>query len=170
MFAARVGVRFNALPRAGLKQVRNHIYETVSSGFVLGILEAVMKILRATRMERCIGCYSCSLACARLLHQSLSWHRSGIRIRSAGGLSTGFEAQVCLGCDPAPCAQACPTHAFRQRKGGGVRVKRSLCIRCGECSRACPVSAIYMDPETGLPVVCIPAGDARHFVPMNAWR
>ncbi|MEI7450975.1 MAG: 4Fe-4S dicluster domain-containing protein [Desulfomonile sp.] len=117
-----------------------------------------MKILRAARMESCIGCYSCSLACARLLHQSLSWHRSGIRIRSAGGLSTGFEAQVCLGCDPAPCAEACPTDAFRQRKGGGVRVKRDSCIRCGECFRACPVNAVYMDSETGLPGRMHPRG------------
>ena len=28
-----------------------------------------MKILTTPRMERCIGCHSCSLACARLVHQ-----------------------------------------------------------------------------------------------------
>ena len=28
-----------------------------------------MKILTAPRMERCIGCHSCSLACARLVHK-----------------------------------------------------------------------------------------------------
>jgi Fe-S-cluster-containing dehydrogenase component len=134
----------------------------------LSIRQVLMKILRATRMERCIGCYSCSLACARLLHQSLSWHRTGIRIRSAGGLSTGFEAQVCLGCDPAPCVEACPTDAFSQRKGGGVRVKRSTCIRCGECSRACPVDAVRRI-RTGL-LVCIRRADGWAFVPMNAWR
>ncbi len=124
-----------------------------------------MKTLHASRMERCIGCYSCSLACARLLHHSLSWHRTGIRIRSAGGLSTGFEAQVCLGCDPAPCVEACPTDAFRQRKGGGVLVKRDSCIRCGECSQACPVNAVYMDSETGLPIVCIHCGRCTAFCP-----
>ena len=32
-----------------------------------------MKILTAPRMERCIGCHSCSLACARLVHKFLSW-------------------------------------------------------------------------------------------------
>jgi thiosulfate reductase electron transport protein len=124
-----------------------------------------MKILRATKMERCIGCYSCSLACSRLVHDSLSWHRCGIRIRSAGGLSTGFEAQLCLACDPAPCVEACPTDAFRQRKGGGVRVKGDSCIRCGECSRACPVNAVYLDSETGLPVVCIHCGRCASFCP-----
>lgn len=124
-----------------------------------------MKILRASRMDRCISCFSCSLACARLVHKSLSWQRAGIRIRSAGGLSTGFEAQVCLACDPAPCAGACPTGAFSQRKGGGVIVKRELCIKCGECSRACPVDAILMDPEIGFPIVCIHCGRCVAFCP-----
>ena len=32
-----------------------------------------MKQLVATRMDRCIGCHSCSLACARAVHKCLSW-------------------------------------------------------------------------------------------------
>ena len=63
-------------------------------------------------MERCIGCHSCSLACARLVHKNLSWDTVGIRIASSGGLSTGFEARTCVACDPAPCAEACPTRAI----------------------------------------------------------
>jgi len=98
-----------------------------------------MKILTTPRMERCIGCHSCSLACSRIVHKRLSWDTAGIRIRSSGGLSTGFEARTCLACDPAPCAAACPTGAYSQRKGGGVLVRKNLCIRCGECAKACPV-------------------------------
>lgn len=124
-----------------------------------------MKILVAGHMERCIGCHSCSLACARLVHDSLSWLRSGIRIGSAGGLSTGFEAKLCVACDPAPCAEACPTGAFSQRKGGGVVVRSELCIRCGECARACPVDAILMSSEDGHPYVCIHCGRCVKFCP-----
>jgi len=123
------------------------------------------KILVASAMERCIGCHSCSLACARLVHDSLSWTRAGIRIGSAGGLSTGFEATVCVACDPAPCAKACPTGAFSQRKGGGVKVKRDLCIRCGQCAEVCPVGAVSMSPEDGFPYVCIHCGRCTSFCP-----
>lgn len=123
-----------------------------------------VKILTTPHLERCIGCYSCSLACARLVHRRLSWETAGIRIFTSGGLSTGFEARVCLACDPPPCAAACPTGAFAPRKGGGVVVRRRLCIRCGECARACPVDAIYLDPQ-GEPFVCLHCGRCVPFCP-----
>lgn len=124
----------------------------------------LVKILATPRMERCIGCHSCSLACARLVHKRLSWDTAGIRIVSSGGLSTGFEAKPCLACHPAPCAAACPTGAFSQRKGGGVVVRKTLCIRCGECHRACPVDAVYLDPG-GEPFVCIHCGRCVEYCP-----
>lgn len=126
-----------------------------------------MKILRPTRIERCIGCQSCSLACARLVHQRISWSTAGIRITSSGGLSTGFEAKLCLACDPAPCARACPTGSYTQRKSGGVKVDKSLCIQCGACAKACPVDAIYLEPESGQPYVCIHCGRCVPFCPLQ---
>ena len=123
-----------------------------------------MKRLSATHMQRCIGCHSCSLACARIVHGRLSWLAAGIRIVSSGGLSTGFEARLCLACNPAPCAEACPTEAFRQRRGGGVTVRIQHCIRCGQCAEACPVDAVYLDAET-IPHVCIHCGRCTAFCP-----
>lgn len=126
-----------------------------------------MKRLEAVRMEQCIGCHSCSLACARLVHKKLSWNTSGIRISSAGGLTTGFEAHICVACDPAPCAEVCPTEALKQRKGGGVIVKHDKCIKCGKCAEVCPVEAIYYETESDLPYLCIHCGRCVPFCPHN---
>jgi ferredoxin len=43
-------------------------------------------------------------------------------------------------------------------------VKKSLCIRCEECEKACPVDAIYLD-VTGEPFVCIHCGRCVPFCP-----
>lgn len=126
-----------------------------------------MKKLIAPRMDRCIGCQCCSLACARLVHGRLSWRAAGIHIRSSGGLTTGFEADICVACDPAPCAQACPSGALSQRKGGGVKVNRKLCTTCGECAKVCPVKAIQLDITDGLPYLCIHCGRCVPFCPNN---
>ena len=130
------------------------------------VRERTMKQLDAPRMERCIGCHSCSLACARLVHRRLSWDTAGIRIQSAGGLSGAFEARRCLACDPPPCAAACPTGAFVPRPGGGVIVRKKLCIHCGQCAAACPVDAIHLD-RGGEPFVCIHCGRCVAFCPHN---
>lgn len=126
-----------------------------------------MKRLTTPRMDRCIGCQCCSLACARLVHGLHSWTCAGIHIRSSGGLTTGFEADVCVACDPAPCVLVCPVGALTRREGGGIRVRRKLCIRCGQCATVCPVDAIHYAPENGLPYLCIHCGRCVSFCPQN---
>ncbi len=123
-----------------------------------------MKILTAPHMERCIGCHSCALACARLVHKRLSWETSGIRIHSTGGLSSGFTAERCLACEPAPCVAACPTGALAQRKQGGVIFKKKLCILCGDCVPACPVNAIFQESD-GTIYVCVQCGQCVDYCP-----
>ncbi len=126
----------------------------------------IMKQLTASRMDQCIGCQSCSLACARSLYKMISWNCAGIRIHSSGGLTSGFIADRCLACDPAPCAKVCPTQAFSGRRGGGVIFKKKLCIRCGKCVESCPVDAVSLDQE-GNVYVCVHCGVCVNFCPQN---
>jgi len=143
-------------------KLRQPLYQSLD----LTTIQTAMKHLITPRLDQCIGCHSCSLACARLVHKKVSWNTAGIRIHSSGGLSTGFVAKRCLACDPAPCAESCPTGAFSQRPGGGVIVKKSLCIRCGSCLQACPVEGIYQDRE-GSVYVCIHCGQCVDFCPQG---
>ena len=43
-------------------------------------------------------------------------------------------------------------------------MKKSLCIRCGECARACPVDAVFLD-LAGEPFVCIHCGRCVTYCP-----
>lgn len=123
------------------------------------------KILKAEGMGRCIGCYSCMLACARVIHNNFSPRKSAIQIRSAGGLQSKFLAVICRGCGEPPCAAACPAEALIRRKGGGVVFKKELCTGCRQCVGACTVEAIYFDEEERKPVVCVQCGACTRFCP-----
>ena len=43
-------------------------------------------------------------------------------------------------------------------------VRKKLCIRCGDCAKACPVDAIYLD-ASGEPFVCIHCGRCVPYCP-----
>ena len=65
-----------------------------------------------------------------------------------------------------PSAQACPTKACRQRQGGGVIVRKKLCIQCGECVGACPVDGVAVN-ERGEVFVCIHCGRCVAYCPQD---
>lgn len=123
------------------------------------------KLLRATKMEECIACGSCMLACARIRYQTLSLDNSAIRIRTAGGFRSAVIADLCLGCAEPACAAVCVSGALQPRPGGGVVVKRDLCLGCGRCADACSVHGIHYDHERGFPVVCAHCGACARYCP-----
>jgi Fe-S-cluster-containing dehydrogenase component len=113
--------------------------------------------IKVANPNRCIGCYSCMLACSRTNEDSLSLIDSAINITTSGGIESGLQIIVCRSCIDPPCAKACPTGALTPRKGGGVVVHKELCDSCGECVDACLPRAIHFDKK-GLPVICIHCG------------
>ncbi|NPV26119.1 MAG: 4Fe-4S binding protein [Firmicutes bacterium] len=123
------------------------------------------KILTARNMNKCIGCYSCMLACARLVHRSFSLQKSCIQIRTRGGLQSKLVADICRGCSQPACAEACRIRALVPREGGGVKLNARKCIGCGDCVEACPVKTIRLDEETRLPLICKHCGICAKFCP-----
>ncbi len=123
------------------------------------------KILREADMNRCIGCRSCQLACARFNYGSFSLKRSAIQIRTQYGLSTGFIADICVACKDRDCMQACPTGAISARPAGGVLLDEKKCNGCKACAAACWVKYIVFDEERGKPIICKHCGICTLYCP-----
>ena len=89
--------------------------------------EIMAKRLKVANPARCIGCYSCMMACARTWYDTISLKNSRINIQTRGGIETPYAAIVCHACIDPPCMRACPLGALTKRKGGegSISTKRS---------------------------------------------
>ncbi len=116
------------------------------------------KILKAKKMNRCLGCISCMLACARTVYQDYSPGKSAIKIRSSGGLQGKFVADICRGCQEPSCVPVRPTQSLMTRAGGGLKYNSEKCIGCKRCIEACEVHAIGFDESSRRPILCIQCG------------
>ena len=131
------------------------------------------KRLRVAFLERCIGCYQCVLACARVNENVLSVDRASIRVKTIGGYGReGFAVVVCRGCLDPPCVPACPIEGAiypRSNNAGGVLVNRSICdaTKCNqECVNACPIpGAIHIDKDIKKAIVCRQCSLCTKFCP-----
>lgn len=123
------------------------------------------KVLRAVKMDQCIACMGCMLTCARVRYQSFSVERSAIRVRTAGGFQSQMITDICMGCDPPPCAEVCMSGALTPRAGGGIKFNRDACFACEKCVDACPVGVITMDNDLHIPIICNECGSCAHHCP-----
>jgi len=123
------------------------------------------KILQIRDMAKCIGCYSCMLACARVVRHSFTPAKAALQIRTAGGFQGRFLGEICLGCPDAPCAQVCNSGALELRPGGGLRFSAAKCTGCRACIGACIVQVLHFDQESRQPLACIQCGTCARFCP-----
>lgn len=129
------------------------------------------RVLKADGMNKCIGCFTCMLACAGVNHQNHSISKSAIKVRTNGGLRGKFIADVCIACnDERACADACPSGALEKRTGGGVVLKRDKCIGCRKCEAACIVKAVHYDEDDNKPIICKHCGVCAKFCPHECLR
>nr|HID13087.1 4Fe-4S dicluster domain-containing protein [Anaerolineae bacterium] len=114
------------------------------------------------RLERCLGCKSCELACA--VEHSATKHlfaaiaetpRPRQRIYVESGRAHKMPL-TCRHCEEAPCIDACITGAMhRDLRGvvtnvGGVQE----CIGCWMCLMVCPYGVVGRQVETKLALKC----------------
>ena len=105
--------------------------------------------------SRCIGCYSCVIAC-KDWHDIPAGPASWIRVRCIEegkfpDLHVAFLSVMCYHCAQPLCVQACPHVSITKRKEDGiVVVDRGLCLgkkECGFCKKACPYDAPQFGDE-----------------------
>jgi carbon-monoxide dehydrogenase iron sulfur subunit len=107
------------------------------------------KHMVVVKVNRCLACKSCELACAvqhsksRNLSEAIrETPKPKARLTVAQG--KGFTAPLmCRHCEDAPCAAACPTGALsRPSDDSPVVVNQALCIGCSSCVLACPFGVV----------------------------
>lgn len=128
--------------------------------------------------DQCTSCRLCELVCSARSVGVYRPSRAHIRVRIDAEAAFYFP-MICLQCEDAACAEACPTEALRRNADtGAIVVDADLCTECGECETACPYGAIHVrdgqahkcdlcggDPEC----VQFCSTAALRFEPRSAW-
>jgi len=100
--------------------------------------------------ERCIGCFTCAMACKNQYHQE-----NGVVWRNVYDLKDGvyphreraFYSLACNHCENPTCLNVCPVQAYTKREEDGIVVHhQDKCIGCGNCIRSCPYGAPRYNP------------------------
>lgn len=138
----------------------------------------------AIDQNRCIGCWTCSVACKAINNQPLGihWNRilTGRPNENAPGpgpatqaidVPTGkfpdvqlaYQPTSCQHCQNAPCEKVCPVGATFRREDGAVLVDFERCIGCRYCIAACPYGARSFTWGKGKYEPAFPVGYGRDY-------
>lgn len=99
-------------------------------------------------LERCVGCYTCKVACKQ--ENRLSTDVSRNEVFEIGPVGTYPELKgyflplTCMHCKNPPCVGVCPTGASYRREDGIVLINHDDCVLCERCINACPYGARSM--------------------------
>lgn len=97
----------------------------------------------------CIGCQSCTVACANLHGLNEPFARVQVQILGPENGRYVFNRVSCRHCGDAPCVAVCPTGATFRDDDGIVQMDNSKCINCSYCVAACPFHVRFLDKAKG---------------------
>lgn len=97
----------------------------------------------------CIGCQSCTVACANLNGINKPFARVQVQIKGPENGRYVFNRASCRHCSDAPCVKVCPTGATFKDRDGIVQMDSSKCINCSYCMGACPYKVRFLDKSRG---------------------
>ena len=103
---------------------------------------------------RCIGCYTCSVAC-KDWHDidagPVNWRQ--VKLIEQGKFPNLFLAYLtysCNHCEKPPCEQVCPENVITKRESDGiVIVDQNKCLGNKECSMHCLIACPWDAPQFG---------------------
>jgi carbon-monoxide dehydrogenase iron sulfur subunit len=120
-----------------------------------------MSKILACRIEHCLGCKSCEIACAlehsesKDLREAVLEHprpQRRVTVETAG--AHGLPLQ-CRQCEDGLCQVVCPTGAIhRDEKSGTVQVDEDLCIGCKLCILMCPLGVLRIGERKRATIKC----------------
>jgi len=93
--------------------------------------------------KKCIGCYSCAMACKNQYHQEVGvvW-RDLKPVEEYPHEERAFYSLACNHCATPICVEVCPVQAHVKREKDGIVVHSSeKCIYCKACIESCSYGA-----------------------------
>ncbi len=105
--------------------------------------------------DRCTACRNCEMACS-FRHTRSQINLGASRITAHVVIPEERNVPlVCLQCEEAACATACPVGALaRNEATGAIEVSDSRCVACRQCVAACPFGQVRFDSDRNRPFKC----------------
>ena len=115
-------------------------------------------------LNRCIGCFSCEVACKQENDVPLGEYWNKVEIVGPMGTHPHIQQYwlptMCQQCEGAPCIEICPTGASqRDPETGLVIIDREVCIGCQSCMTACPYGVRWFNEKEGVVGKCLACND-----------